>query len=753
MTPAYKLALSPLAFAVALALIGPSALAAEADDQQTATPAEKDGTLEVIEVTARRSVENLQSVPVAVTSLSEQQLAERGVEDLTDIQWYSPNTTLQVSRGTNSTLTAYIRGIGQQDPLWGFEPGVGIYIDDVYIARPQGAVMDILDVQRVEVLRGPQGTLYGRNTIGGAVKYVTRKLQGEPALSVHGTLGAYDQRDFRIAGQTDLTDNFYAGFAFGTFNRDGFGQFKNNGDDNYNKELNAGRVSLAWYPSDKLWFQFMADRTWDDSNAKGGYRLTPSLITGQQPYGTVYDSDTSMPTDNSVETGGEALTISYFINDDWTFKSITAHREGDTDTNIDFDSTVLPTLDIPARYDDKQLTQEFQLNYDSGDWQMVSGLYYLDGEACGVFETILGLVPPMGMTLENGGCVDTKSYAAFAQASFPLAEDWSMTVGGRYTRDEKDADVFRLLYLGQRYPGDAGDPVMVQSDFSDSETFDRFTPRLGLEYQFSNELFLYGSYTSGFKSGGFDMRANKSVNPDADKPYDEEVVDTYELGMKSEWLDRRLRLNLAAFYSDYTDMQITVQRAVSNNTDVASQVLNAGEAEIMGAEMELEAALTDNLRLLANVGYVDGDFQRVDFFDPNAQQIIDVSDLWSFANTPDLTGNLTAQYNMAAFGGDLVLTGGVSYRSETQIFEVPSMLDTGSVTLFNAGINWYRGNWELSLVGRNLGDKRYRLAGYNFAAVRDGNGNIVAPGLGGDDTIVGYYGDPRTWSLTVGYRF
>lgn len=735
---------SRIALAVCLSL---SATAQAAEDVQKT----EDPSLEVIEVTARRTSENLQSVPVAVTSLSAEQMSQRGVEDLADVQWYSPNTTLQVSRGTNSTLTAYIRGIGQQDPLWGFEPGVGIYIDDIYIARPQGAVMDILDVQRIEVLRGPQGTLYGRNTIGGAVKYVTKKLHGDPELYVQGTLGSYNQRDFKIAGQMPLSDTFWAGFAYGTFNRDGFGEFKNTGADNYDKDIQAGRVSLAWYPSDDLSFSFMADRTWDDSNAKGGYRLTPSLVTGQQPYGNVFDSDTSMPTDNSVETGGEALTITYNINNDWTFKSITAHRDGDTDTNIDFDSTSQPALDIPALYDDKQFTQEFQLNFDNGNWQAVGGLYYLDGEACGVFETVLGL---QGLTVENGGCVDTKSLAAYAQASFPLAKDLSMTLGGRYTRDEKDADVYRYVYLGIRYPHDQPTtPFAVQSDFADSATFNRFSPRVGLEYQLSDDIMAYGSYTNGFKSGGFDMRANKSVNPDADAPYDPEIVDTYELGFKAEWFNHRLRTNVAAFYSDYDDMQITVQRAVNNNTDVASQVLNAGKADIKGLELEATLAATDALQIIANAGYVDAEFKRVDYFDPNLGQVTDVSDLWSFANTPDWTGSLLAQYNLEAFGGDMVVSGGVNYRSKTQIFEVPSMLDFGSVTLWNASIAWYRDNWEVQLTGRNLTDKEYRLAGYNFAAVRDSNGNVTGPGLGGEDTIVGYYGDPRTVSLSVGYRF
>ena len=175
---------------------------------------QNDQGLERIEVTARKTVESLQEVPVAITSIGAQELSDRGIEVITEIQQFSPNTTLQTSRGTNSTLTAFIRGVGQQDPLWGYEPGVGIYVNDVYIARPQGAVLDLLDVSRIEVLRGPQGTLYGKNTIGGALKYITKEMSGDTTVNIEGTLGSYKQQDLKLTGQTPLMeDKLYLGFG------------------------------------------------------------------------------------------------------------------------------------------------------------------------------------------------------------------------------------------------------------------------------------------------------------------------------------------------------------------------------------------------------------------------------------------------------------------------------------------------------------------------------------------------------------
>lgn len=742
---AFKRSLTALAVAGICAGGVTSASAQQANDAQ----AEEQG-LERIQVTARRSVENLQEVPVAVSSFSEADLERMGLGDITELQQRIPNTTLQVSRGTNSTLTAYIRGIGQQDPLWGFEPGVGIYIDDVYIARPQGAVLEVFDVERVEVLRGPQGTLYGKNTIGGAMKYVTRQLTGDTEAQVQGTVGSYNQRDLKVSGQTAITDNFYVGGAFATLNRDGFGEFVNTGDDNYNKDLTTGRISARWRASDSVDVRFAADRTDDHSNSRGGYRLTTSQVTGQEPFDSVFDSQTALPVRNRVRTEGMSLTVDWEMNDQWMFKSVTAYREGYTDTNIDFDSTEQPTLLVPAIYEDDQFTQEFQVNYTDEQFNFVGGLYFYEGEACGVFGTILGLA---GVTVENGGCVDTSSQALFGQGTYDFNDQWSLTLGGRYTHDDKSADVFRATYLGIKFLDEPGEPFIVNSDFETDASWSRFSPHASVRYRPSRNLMYYASYSNGFKSGGVDMRADQSLNPDANQPYDPEIVDTFEVGVKTELLDRRLRLNAALFYSDYQDMQVTVQRAVENG--VASQVLNAADATVQGFEVEAIFAATDSLTFNATVGYVDASFDEVAFFNPETQQVEDVSDLWSFANTPEWSTNVGFSQSFRTQWGDVVWSGNVAYRSETQIFEVPSMLDMSGYSLANTSLVWYSddGRWNAGLHVKNLFDKEYRLAGYNFAAPRDAQGNIIGAGLGGEDTIVGYYGEPRTVSFTLGYRF
>jgi len=729
-----------LALAVTTVLCGMvNPLQAQENKAATATENKEQAALEVIQVTARRTAENLQTVPVAVTSIGAEDLKQKGIENITSVQQQSPNTTLQVSRGTNSTLTAYIRGIGQQDPLWGFEPGVGIYLDDVYMARPQGAAMDIYDVERIEVLRGPQGTLYGRNTIGGAVKYVTKALTGDNEFAVRGTVGSYGQKDLKLSGQTAITDKLFIGAAGATYNRDGFGTYLNTGDENYNKDIRTGRVSLQYQALDNLRFSFAADKTQDDSNSKGGHRLTNSLLTGEAPLDNVYDSKTSMPVDNSVETSGHSLTMAWDINANWTLKAITAKREGVTDTNIDFDSTIRPSLDVPAFYEDEQTSNELQLLFNNDKFKFASGLYSFTGDACGAFGTVL--VAGLGVTIENGGCVNTDSIAAYAQGTYQVNDQWSFTLGGRYTKDDKDAAVYRYVYLGYKLPRDTANKIGVQSDFTGDESFNHFSPRVGFEYQANDNVMMYGSYTDGFKSGGFDMRGNQSVNPNAGDPYQPETVDTFELGVKSELWDRRLRLNAALFTSAYDDMQVTVQRAVNNT--VASQVLNAASADINGLELEAVAVASDALQFNLVLGYTDAKFNEVMFYDAVTKTTTDVSGLWSFANTPELTGTLGTKYTTGLLGGELVFNANLYHRSETQIFELPSVLDFGGYTLFNAGATWYdaSGNWDVSLQGRNLGNKETRIAGYNF------------PLLAGEQTITAYYGDPRTVSLSVGYRF
>jgi len=316
-------------------------------------------SLDDVIVTARRRDELLKDVPISVSALGEERLEQTGASDITALQQQTPNATVQIARGSNSTLISFIRGIGQQDPLWGFEPGVGLYVDDVYVARPQGAVLDIYDVARIEVLRGPQGSLYGRNTVGGAIKYVTNGLSNDPELTLRGTYGSYNQIDLMAVGSIPLADNFRVGGAIASYQRDGYGTNINTGAEHYNKDVLAARVSAEFEPREDVSIRLAYDRVQDDSNPRHGHRL----IAGATPAGrilpSVYDTNAGLGNDNSVMSQGASATVQIDLNDNWTFKSISAWREGETTTVIDFDNTPAATLDIPGFYADDQFTQEF----------------------------------------------------------------------------------------------------------------------------------------------------------------------------------------------------------------------------------------------------------------------------------------------------------------------------------------------------------------------------------------------------------
>ena len=408
----------------------------------------------MIVVTARRREERQIDVPIAVTSISGEQLAQRGALDITDVAQAVPNVTLEASRGTNSTLSAFIRGVGQQDPVSGFEQGVGIYLDDVYLNRPQAAVLDIYDVERIEVLRGPQGTLYGRNTIGGAVKYVTKQLPQEFSLKARATYGTYNQMEGVVTASAPISDIVRVGGSVARLTRDGFGENLTTGLDNYDKDIWAGRASLelGGYGEPAL-IRITGDYTKDKSSPRGGTRLIAGLATGIPVLDDVYDTRGALNDPiQDIEAYGLAMNVSLELGNSITLRSISAWRKDDTATPIDFDAIPIVDLDVPGIYSNEQISQEFQLLYDNGGpLQGLVGFYYLDAKADTIFDTrlytTLSAILPQ-LTGSTEARVDTETYAIFADFSFDFSEQLSLSLGGRYTWDERNADILEAqLYF------------------------------------------------------------------------------------------------------------------------------------------------------------------------------------------------------------------------------------------------------------------------------------------------------------------
>lgn len=707
---------------------------------QTA-PQEGASALDDVVVTARRRDELLKDVPISVSALGEERLEQTGASDITALQQQTPNATVQVARGSNSTLISFIRGVGQQDPLWGFEPGVGLYVDDVYVARPQGAVLDIYDVQRIEVLRGPQGSLYGRNTVGGAVKYVTNRLSRDAELTLRGAYGSFSQVDLMASGSLPLADNFRVGGAVASYQRDGFGSNVNTGAEHYNKDVFAGRLSAEWEPRDDMSIRLAFDRVQDDSNPRHGHRLLAGATPAGAVLSSVFDTNAGIGDNNSVMTQGASATIQLDLNANWTFKSITAWREGDSDTVIDFDNTPAPTLDIPAYYADDQLTQEFQFLFDFDRIQGVLGFFYLNGHAEGAFDTILG---GAGIVIGTGGSVDTESWAGFADINLDLTDRLHLGLGARYTLDNKKGTVFRANYLGATNSpllgGTARPPLLVRTDYTNDKDFSQFTPRVALSYDLTDDITTYVSYSQGFKSGGFDMRGDAIFTPNTVNGYDPETVDSYEFGLKGA-LDR-LTFALSVFHNKYKDQQVTTQ--VPAVGGIASFVDNVGSSTFYGAEFEGRVRILDNLSASFAVGYLNSDFDEFLRFNLGTGVFEDISDLVVLQNAPEWTGYLGFTWLGDLAGGSLAVTPSVSYRGDSSMFEFPNpILDQKAYTLVDLSVVWTDpgDRFTVGLYGKNLTDEEYRVGGYNF------------PGALFDNSIIGYYGPPRTFTAALKVNF
>ncbi|HPF74709.1 MAG: TonB-dependent receptor [Rhodanobacteraceae bacterium] len=730
-----------IAFGLAVGLAHTAPVRAQDANDDAAAAAEKKKAEEkgvtalgAVSVTARKREETLQEVPIAVSAFTPYELERLNVNDIGDLDAQVPNLTIYAARGSNTTVTAYIRGIGQADPLWGVDPGVGIYLDDVYIARPQGALLDVFDVGRIEVLRGPQGTLYGKNTIGGAIKYVSRDLPRELEGSASVTIGNYNERDFKGSIGGALNDTVLFRAAVASMNRDGFGENIVTGEDVSDKDTQAARLQVGIFPSDSFSLRFSVDGLSDDSGVRGAKMLGPNYAApGVEPLDDRYDVRNGMPNVNYTDMQGASMTAEWFLNDMWSFKAISAWRESDTETNIDFDTLQNPIADVKAFYNDKQLSQEFQFNYDNGsDSRGVMGLYWFDGEAGGqvlnnFFNALFG---------DTQGQVDTRSIAAYGDWTWDMSEQFSISAGARYTREKKSADVLNRGYSDGTY----STPISIAADFDDSITFTNLSPRLSMDYHVSDSVMLYGSLSRGFKSGGFNIRAQSVAVPRSKEPFEDEQVDSLELGSKMTFLEERLFLNAAVFYNKYKDIQLSVFTAYDSNNDGIDDAFfgdftNAGKGTATGLELEWQFRPSEHWLINGNAAWLDTKY------DEFISSGVNVADSQKFTNAPDFSGALNVEYRTPmGDGGEFSARVGYSYQSEVYpTTDLSEDIKQPGYGLVNAGIIWRTNeNWSFSLQGTNLANKEYRTTGYNI------------PVLG---ILTGFYGAPRQYTLTARYEF
>ena len=706
---------------------------------------QKTTTLEGIKVTARKREETLQEVPVAVTAFTADTLDKLNVRDLSDLDAQVPNLTIYAARGSNSTLTAYIRGVGQSDPLWGVDPGVGLYMDDVYIARPQGALLDVFDVERVEVLRGPQGTLYGKNTIGGAIKYISKGLRSDFNGFGSVTIGNYGQRDIKAAVGGGLGGSEYlrGRISIADLHNDGFGENIVTGDPVSNKDVTAYRLSLGAYVTDAFDLQFALDHMKDGSGVRGAQMLEANRnVPNTPPLESRYDVRNGMPNVNETTVSGASVTANLRATDDWTFKYVLAKRESDTETNIDFDVSQAKIADVKAFYNDEQVTHELQASYDAGGRSRgVMGVYMFDGYAGGqvlnnFFNFLFG---------DTQGKVYTESFAAYADWTFDVTEKFSVDAGVRYTNEEKHAVVLNRGYADATFSR----PISTAANFDKTISFKNVSPKISLDYQVTPDILVYGLASRGFKSGGYNIRAQAVAVPRSAEPFSDEQVDSYEAGTKMGLLDQSLFLNLSAFHNKYKDIQLSVFTAYDSNGDGSDDAFfgdftNAGSGTVNGFEVEYQWLPSQHWVISGNFAWLDAKYDEFMYAGLN------IADEQEFTNAPEFSGAFNLEYRTPVGNGDLSARVGYSYQASvvatTEIIraEVPPNgrppISQDGYGLLTAGVIWnINPAWTVSLQGTNLADKEYLTTGYNLNRA-----------LG---VYTGFYGAPRQYSLSVRYNF
>ncbi|MBA6411609.1 TonB-dependent receptor [Parahaliea sp. F7430] len=711
--------------------------------------AQGSGKLEEVVVSARKIQEGLQDTPIAVSAYSNQTLREMGLEALTSISTSTPNLQLQRNAGGDSSLTACMRGLCRSDDIITEEPMVGTYIDGFYISRMQGAFFDLLDVQQIEVLRGPQGTLFGKNTAGGAINITTVRPSGELGGYVEGTLGSDSLKGAKFSLDMPMSDHLAGRISYGQQKRDGL--IKNTTFSDLNdKDYQTARIALAADFNSR----FTADYTFDWFDAKqtpNGWQ--PTLIEeGLEVVFPGIASTSAADLERRVSTPEDVydnsrqlfngLTLAYEVGDtavvdDLTIKSLTGYRR----SKLSSFRTMVPYYFIsgPLEQTYDFFTQEFQFLGTALDERLsiVSGLFFSkdDGEYQ-LKQQFGSSVPNTVLNLDT----ETETWAVYAELSYHLNDRWKASLGARYTEEEKEVNSSIF------FPSTGGTlPVSALAPSNEFDT-DNFSPRLTVSYQPTDFTMLYATYSVGFKSGGLNGRATQV--PDF-SVYDDAEITSYEVGVKSDLFDDRLRLNMAVFYQEVDDWQVQVNSIDRETFTFLSRIENAAAATMTGAELEATFVVSDSFQINGSLGWIDPEYDTYLSQDFTTLEFVDVADQYNFQFSPEWTGHITARYEKHFEKlGNLVARVDWSYVGDQHFIVSPSpLIDGDSYTLVDARLELrelWGSNFALALWGKNIGDEEYRSGGFDVPTF-----GINPP----DGLYANSWGNTRTWGLDLRYDF
>jgi iron complex outermembrane receptor protein len=773
-------------------------------------PAGAQGIEEIV-VTALRRETDLQDTPISITAFTAEDMFDRSFTNTRDIAEATPNmlfTTGGAASGGSAAL-AYIRGIGQNDWLVTVDPGVGIYIDGVYMGRLQGGIMDLVDLESVEVLRGPQGTLFGRNTVGGAILLNSAKPHDKFSGLGRVSVGNYDRVDVVGSVNMPLSDNLFAKVSGSSRERNGYLRRVLAGDKINDEDRQSFRGQVLWEPQENLEVVLTGDYTRTRQkgmgyslakyscdplpfcSVEGGaaeiYNRVVAIPNGDPPY----DARWEVPEDTLITYGtnrardegdiwGVSGTITWTVSDNLTVQSISSYRDADTDFQGDAESSPVPLSesDDPTVIGEQtlsdQFSQELQLQGLAFDGRLnwiMGGFYFTENAddfqpvrvAVGLFEALeaapLFSVPPPGFpflpcppvgpypcfggagnplnafldinqdTYRTG---DNESIAGFVQGTFNVTEQLGLTAGVRYSHEEKDFHYERFLFTNPQ----------LNIDAQAHDEWNSWTPRFGIDYKITEDVLAYFSASKGFKSGGFNGRP---VSATSVASYDPEELWSYEWGIKSTWFDQRLRFNANGYYYDYTDIQLTSAQSDPATGALEVVVENAGDAEILGFEIEAVAVPIEQFQIDGGVGYLD--FEYTKLLPPcmgalPGTSCTNVEESDTLPRAPEWTINVGGQYTMplAAWGE---VTGRVDWRHVTKHYHDPlnsEFIAEPGYDLVNARIIFVPGdgNWDIAVWGTNLTDEIVRINGFDVDAFAS---NAVMQG------------PPRMWGATLSYHW
>ena len=828
----------------ATALCSTFALPAFAQEAQS-----DDGGIAEIVVTAQKRAENVQDVPIAISAFTAEAMQERGVTDVSSLSNLAPNVTLDAGTpfsGSGAVLAAYIRGIGANDFAFNIDPGVGVYLDGVYLARSVGANQELPDVDRVEVLKGPQGTLFGRNTIGGAISIVTHTPGDKFRFVGDFTTGSYSLMQARGTVDLPITEGLSSSVAFSIKNRNGYlkrvafpgGINFNNPPVTSYKAAGYGGIGYGteggentWNLRTKLHFDnggaFKATLSGDYSKVDneqiantliktvpfifagtyncaltatvdpscgvgppsfafiGGIGGLNGIADNPSPFGVNVDADPNnnrvpyddrfIPTDidtsyangnnfSKLKTYGTALTMSYDLSDDVQIKSISAYRELHWAVGMDLDGSPLNFLHTSFTMNQWQFSQEVQLVGQAMDNKLnyVLGGYYF--KEAGDLHDYVTFAEGL-LQVDGPNDLATKNFAFFGQADYKVSDVLSFTVGGRYTDESKTFEGFQsdangLTYkilnqvgvppcasitptisdacrLAAGFPN-AGQPLRYYIAGTQSKKFSNFSPKAGVQIHPNEDVMVYGSWSRGYKTGGWTTRLS---NPLPNAPdFGAEKAQTFELGVKSTLLDRRLQINAAVFQSNYDGIQLNFQQGVSPT------IQNAGAAKIKGFEVELVAAPTRGLTINSAIGYLDAKYTSVD----GPAQVAPSTGVFgnygvipgaTLPKTPKFKFNISPRYEVElGNGGSVIFVGDYTHTTKLKNdTEGYFLLMRPATDVVNASVQYKAAeNWGITLGGTNLTDERYLVTGQ-------------AQFAGGQ--AYGTYSRPREWYARLNVNF